>query len=326
MKKNLNSMLEDIKNRCQIARDQNLDYIAIIGPTGVGKTGCALQLAMQYPHCFEIVSVDSVQIYRGLDIGSAKVDADTRKRIPHHLIDICAADERYTAAAFAQDAIATVKAIRQRGKIALLVGGTMLYLQAFVQGLSPIAPITPTAKAQVDELLHQGLTVAWSRLKQIDLQTAQRLAPQDRCRIERALLVYYATGQTMSSWQALPRQRGHDFQGVIMAMWPEDRAVLKTQLAQRFDEMLAQGFIEEVQRCWQAHPQLTMDHPSMRAIGYRQVSTYVQGDCDYASMRHDGIIATRRYAKRQLTWMRSMPGIHKHFHGLAPWHALWQAS
>ena len=302
---------------------QDLDYIAIIGPTGVGKSGYAIQLAQQYPNRFEIVSVDSVQVYRGLDIGSAKVDLATRKDIKHHLIDICDADARYTAAQFATDAIQAVGDIRQRGKTALLVGGTFLYLQAFTEGLSPVDPVTDQARAKVAEIHTRGVAMAWHTLNQVDPMTAKRLAPQDWCRIERALLVYFSTNQPISMWQAKPRRRGHNYQGITLAVWPKDRAVLKENLAMRFDHMLDHGLIDEVKQCWDKYPKLTVDHPSMRAIGYRQVSAYVQGKCDYTKMRHDGIVATRRYCKRQLTWLRSMQNIHTSFIDPKQWDKFW---
>ena len=317
-------MQQNIQQRLGLQQTQEVDYIAIAGPTGVGKSGYAIQLAQQYPDCFEIVSVDSVQVYRGLDIGSAKVDLATRENIKHHLIDICNIDERYTAAQFATDAIHAVQEIRQRGKIALLVGGTFLYLQAFIEGLSPVEPVTDDARRQVAEILTQGVPAGWAVLNQVDPITAKRLAPQDRCRIERALLVYFSTKLPISTWQAQPRQRGHDFQGVTLAVWPEDREALKACLAKRFDQMLEQGLVNEVKQCWEAYPNLTMQHPSMRAIGYRQVSAYVHGACDYATMRHDGIVATRRYCKRQLTWLRGMQNIHTSFTKSAQWQQFWQ--
>lgn len=306
-----------------LAAEKAIDYIVLAGPTGVGKTECALVLAKKFPDQFEIVSVDSVQVYRGLDIGSAKVSREARNIVPHHLIDICAADERYTAARFCCDATEAISNIRQRGKIALVVGGTFLYLQAFLAGLSPLPQVTDSAQEQVLALLSKGLDVAWQKLLIIDPSICKRLNPNDRTRIERALLIFFSTGKALSEWHQLPRHIIHSFHGLTCVILPEDRDALKLSLADRFDQMLSQGLVSEVRSIWDTYPDLSFDHPSMRAIGYRQVSQYLQGQCTYEAMRHDGIIATRRYLKRQLTWLRSMPRIDKIFTGPQSWLDFW---
>ena len=306
-----------------LSEAEQLDYIAIAGPTGVGKSSCALALALRFPSDVEIVSVDSVQIYRGLDIGSAKLPYADRHGITHHLIDVCDATERYTAARFCHDATQAIAQIRRRGKIALLTGGTFLYLQAFMQGLSPFEAVTDSAVLTTQRLLDTGMDAAWQQLHQIDPSSASRIASNDRCRIERALHVYYSTGRTMSYWRALPRQRQHHYQGKLLVLWPEDRAQLRCALADRFDTMLQTGLVDEVRALKASIPNLSDNLPSMRSIGYRQVYQYLQGVLDYDTMRRAAIVATRRYLKRQLTWLRRMPDITQSYLGVKGWQAHW---
>lgn len=296
-----------------------VDFIALIGPTGVGKTECALRLARAYPNRFEIVSCDSVQVYRGLDIGSAKVSQAIQSEIPHHLIDICDLQDRYSAQQFAVDAKNAVAKIREQGKCAIVVGGTFLYLQAFLQGLSPIEPIRPAAEIVVKELMDLGLEKAWSFLQHIDPETASKVAPHDRCRIERALLVYFSTHQTMTYWRAQPRQKLHDYRSKVIAILPESRERLRQQLADRFDAMLSQGLIEELSSQINGYPGFSEDFASMRSIGYRQVLLFLKNKLTYEQMRLDAITATRRYFKRQLTWLRSMTDIDVSYQGAAEW-------
>ena len=318
-------MLEDIAQRLNLSLDEAhaLDYIAIVGPTGVGKSQCALMLAKMYPDLFEIVSVDSVQIYRGCDIGSAKLSVSDRCGIAHHLIDVCDVNERYTVARFCYDAISAVKRIRSRGKIALLVGGTFLYLEAFMHGLSPFATVSTDAQQKTHELLALGLDHAWKFLTAVDVESALRINQNDRSRLERALNVYFSTNKPMSYWRSQPRRKQHDYLGHVVAILPEDRAVLKVTLADRFDQMLKHGLVDEVRSIQRQYPDLSSDLPSMRAIGYRQVLAYLCGECDLALMRKDAIVATRRYLKRQLTWLRGMSGIAQTFHGHHAWSKHW---
>ena len=296
-----------------------LDYIAIVGPTGVGKSACALMLARAYPNEFEIVSCDSVQVYRGLDIGSAKVSESVRSEITHHLIDICDVNERYSAQRFALDAKDAISCIRQKGKRAIVVGGTFLYLQAFLSGLSPVDQITVEAAAHVSSLIAAGLDKAWLVLQAIDPMTSQRIDKNDRCRIERALLVYFSTQKTMSEWRSQPRQKYHDFSGVTLSILPICRERLKSELAFRFDAMLSSGLLTELSSILEKYPEISPGLPSMRSIGYRQALLYLRGELSYEQMRLDAITATRRYLKRQLTWLRSMPDVKVSFLGSEEW-------
>ena len=297
----------------------NLDYISIVGPTGVGKTEAALKLARAFPGCFEVVSCDSVQVYQGLDVGSAKVSKAIRLELEHHLIDICNVCDRYDAKRFTNDAKNAISAIRKKGKCAILVGGTFLYLQAFLHGLSPISEISPHAKVQVSELMAKGLEHAWQRLKEIDPNYVRQIEKNDQCRIERALLVFYSTKKTMSHWHSQPRVKCHNFVGKTVAILPNCREQLKLELANRFDEMLARGMIDELSCVLEKNPQLDENCPSMRSIGYRQVLSYLNGQLSHGQMRLDAITATRRYLKRQLTWLRSMPNIDQTFYGIDSW-------
>ena len=296
-----------------------LDYIAIVGPTGVGKSTCALMLARAYPNEFEIVSCDSVQVYRGLDVGSAKVSESVRSEIKHHLIYICDVDERYSAQRFAVDAKDAISCIRKKGKRAIVVGGTFLYLQAFLRGLSPVDQISVEATAHVTSLIAVGLDKAWTVLQAIDPMTSQRIDKNDRCRIERALLVYFSTQKTMSEWRSQPRQKCHDFAGITLAILPDCRERLKAELALRFDAMLSAGLLTELSSVLEKYPGISPDLPSMRSIGYRQALLHLRGGLSYDQMRQDAITATRRYLKRQLTWLRTMPDVRVSILGSEEW-------
>lgn len=319
-------MLDRISTQLGVTsqRARQLDYIALIGPTGSGKTACALALARAYPNCFEVISMDSVQVYRGCDIGSAKVSLQIRAEVKHHLLDICDVDERYTAARFAQDCAACVQDIRKRGKIALLVGGTFLYAEAFMQGLSPIGAVTAAARLQVEPIMRQGVEQAWQHLKTLDPKLASRLDLRDAFRIERGLLVYYSTQKTLSEWHEQPPVPLHTYQGTCLMIMPCSREQLKVDLTERFEQMLAAGLVEEVEKLWQSFPHLTMDYPSMRAIGYRQVSAYLKKEYDYETMRVKAVVATHRYLKRQLTWLRHRATVHQQQMSDTSWSDFWQ--
>lgn len=304
-------------------QNQHLDYIILTGPTGVGKSRAVIELTEAYPDIFEVVSVDSVQIYRGCDIGSAKPSHIERARVPYHLIDICHVADRYTAAQFARDAVATIHAIRQRKRIALLSGGTFLYLQAFLEGLSPIPQVCEPAQEQVTQLLASGMASAYQMLENIDPISAQRINQNDRCRVDRALSVYYSTGKPISYWRAQPKERGHNFNGLFSVILPKCRNELKQGLTDRFDHMLSEGLLDEVRHLRKTVPSLNSELPSMRAIGYRQVNSFLSDDCAYSTMHHDAVIATHRYLKRQLTWLRSMRGITHQYHGVEAWRREW---
>jgi tRNA dimethylallyltransferase len=277
---------------------------ALLGPTASGKSQLALRLADELP--IEIVSVDSGQVYREMDVGTAKPTQDERRRVPHHLIDLVDPTEAYSAGRFRDDAIAAVQGVLARGRIPLLVGGTMLYYRALAHGLDALPGADPAIRAEiVGEAAAKGWPSMHVELARVDAATARRLAPNDAQRIERALEVYRVTGTPLSALQtaapaALP------FRLSSFALMPEDRAALHARIAERFDAMLKQGMVEEVRALRQRyalHPGL----PSMRCVGYRQVWDHLEGAYDRAALRERGIAATRQLAKRQLTWLRSLP-------------------
>jgi tRNA dimethylallyltransferase len=277
----------------------------------VGKTAFVSSLYERYPDRFEIISVDSVAVYRGMDIGSAKPSSEERALIPHHLLDICDPVESYSAARFVADACSAIDGIHQRGKIAVLVGGTMLYYHALLVGLSPMPVICEDARRKTQELLAMGLSSAYEALQKHDPGLAARLSHHDSQRIQRGLEVFYASGIPLCDWQKKPRLPGL-FGCKTVVIQPESRAVLHQKVQQRFDAMLAQGLVEEVQALLDRDDgvQLDASYPSMRAIGYRQVCDYLVDHGDHAHMREKSIVATRRYVKRQLTWLRTWPTEH----------------
>ncbi len=281
--------------------------LCLMGPTASGKTALACEWVKQLP-C-EIISVDSALIYRGMDIGTAKPDAETLAKAPHHLLDILDPTESYSAAQFCEDARRLCDAIIQRGKTPLLVGGTMMYFRALQQGLS----ILPEADSQVrQQLLQQAQTDGWDvmhqRLSKIDPVAAARIHPHDTQRIQRALEVHAITGRSLSSCQEVINETTppSDYTFVNIQLIPSDRSWLHQRIDQRFDQMLKEGFIEEVERLLQQW-NLTVDHPALRCVGYRQVYEYLQGAYDYDTLRAKGAAATRQLAKRQLTWLRHWP-------------------
>jgi tRNA dimethylallyltransferase len=284
--------------------------IVLTGPTASGKTDVADAIAQRFP--VEIVSVDSALVYRGMDIGTAKPDAAMRTRWPHHLIDIVDPVDAWSAARFVTAASATIAAIRTRGRIPLLVGGTMLYLKALREGLSTLPPADPDVRAAIDaDAARAGWPALHARLARVDAPTAARLAPGDAQRIQRALEVFELTGQPMSTLLAIAPPEASRDSGLgrhrVVALEPSDRAVLHARIATRFDTMLDTGLLDEVLTLRTRWPALTAAHPSMRAVGYRQAWAAVDGDHDRATLRASGIAATRQLAKRQLTWLRSMP-------------------
>lgn len=278
----------------------------LLGPTASGKTAAALAFAAKHPT--EIVSVDSALVYRGMDIGTAKPTPDERARVPHHLIDVREPTEAYSAADFRADALRAIDEIVARGRVPLLVGGTMLYYKALTQGLNDLPGADPELRATLEaDAAREGWPALHARLASVDPVTAARLAPNDAQRIQRALEVFTLTGQPMSTLLAAP-ERGNEtpYRFVPIALEPSDRAVLHARIEQRFDAMLANGFVDEVQRL-RARGDLNPGLPSMRCVGYRQAWEYLDGAVDYATMRDKGIFATRQLCKRQLTWLRSMP-------------------
>jgi tRNA dimethylallyltransferase len=279
---------------------------AIMGPTASGKTAAALAIARHIP--VEIISVDSALIYRGMDIGTAKPTAAELAAAPHHLIDIIDPSDAYSVAQFRRDCLRLVDDICTRGKLPLLVGGTMMYFKALVDGLDDLPMADPAIRALLDaEAAKNGLASLHARLAQIDPITAARLEPNDAQRIQRALEVIELTGQPLSQLLALRPKTILPFTLLSFALEPSERSVLHTRIAARFDAMLADdGLITEV-AALRARGDLHLGLPSMRCVGYRQAWEYLDGAYDAQTLREKGIAATRQLAKRQLTWLRSMP-------------------
>ncbi|MGB0280968.1 MAG: tRNA (adenosine(37)-N6)-dimethylallyltransferase MiaA [Neptuniibacter sp.] len=274
-----------------------------MGPTASGKTDLAMKLYDSLP-C-EIVSVDSAMIYKGMDIGTAKPDAETLQRYPHRLIDICDPTESYSAAEFRRDALAEIKEIRDAGKIPILTGGTMLYFHALRNGLAQLPEADPVVRQRLlDEAEQMGWPHMHARLAEVDPESAERLNPNDSQRLQRALEVYEISGRTMTELWAEQEKQKPDFPIISMAVMPDDRAELHQRIEKRFDIMLEQGFIDEVRQLWE-RGDLNLQMPSVRCVGYRQVWEYFSGTWDYETMRFKGIVATRQLAKRQVTWLRS---------------------
>ena len=279
--------------------------VAIMGPTASGKTAAALAIAQQVP-C-EIISVDSALVYRGMDIGTAKPSKEELAAVPHHLIDIIDPLESYSVAQFRTDTLRLVADISARGKVPLLVGGTMLYYKGLADGLDDLPGADPALRAQLDkEAARVGWPAMHARLAQVDPETAARLKPADSQRIQRALEIHALSGKPMSELLAQREKEELPFDLVSFALEPSDRAWLHERIARRFDIMLDSGFLDEV-KTLRTRGDLHLGLPSIRCVGYRQAWEYLDGTIDYATMRETGIIATRQLCKRQLTWLRSMP-------------------
>ena len=278
-----------------------------MGPTASGKSALSLALAERFGG--EIISVDSAQIYRGMDIGTAKPDAATRARVPHHLIDVIDPTEAYSAARFAREALATIAAIRGRGRVPIVAGGTMLYFKALSEGLSALPGADPAVRAELDaRAAREGWPALHAELARVDPVTAARLEPGDSQRIQRALEVWQLAGEPLSSLQG-HRERGAPLGPARwVALVPSDRARLHEAIALRFDAMLADGLIDEL-RALRRRYRLTADLPSMRCVGYRQAWAHLEGQIDAATLRERGIAATRQLAKRQFTWLRASSAI-----------------
>jgi tRNA dimethylallyltransferase len=279
--------------------------IFLMGPTASGKTALAVSLLEHLP--LEIISVDSALVYRGMDIGTAKPDAATLAHAPHHLLGIRDPTETYSAAAFCEDAQRLMADIVARGKVPLLVGGTMLYFRALLHGLDDLPRADPAVRQELECVAAaRGWPALHAELAQADPVTAARLAPNDSQRIGRALEIFQLTGKPMSA--LLDRaQAALPYRVLQLALIPSDRTVLHQRIAARFDAMLAEGLIDEVKSLRLTYA-LSADLPAMRAVGYRQTWAYLDGEIDLSTLREQGIAATRQLAKRQLTWLRSWPG------------------
>ncbi len=290
-------------------KQRPVDAIALVGPTASGKTAAALALAHSLqPHGgAEIISVDSALVYRGMDIGTAKPSREELAAVPHHLIDTLDPLQSYSAAEFAKDATTLIRDIRARGKTPLLVGGTMLYLKALLEGLNDMPPADPEVRADIHaRAARLGWPALHAELAQVDPQTAARLAPGDGQRIGRALEVWTATGQSLSSFHQSAKAAAPDWHIPVISLEPLDRAWLHQRIALRFDHMMATGFMDEVKALRQ-RGDLNPDLPSMRCVGYRQAWQGLQEGWPESEIRERGIFATRQLAKRQITWLRSMP-------------------
>lgn len=278
-----------------------LPVIAIMGPTASGKTGLALDIAAQVDS--EVISVDSALVYKGMDIGTAKPTQEEQAGVVHHLIDIIDPADSYSVSQFVNDTNGLIGDILARGKVPILAGGTMMYFNALINGISPL----PKSNEKVrDDITQQAQRLGWSKLhdelRGVDPISGERIHPNDPQRITRALEVYRSTGKTLTYWQ---QQEGEKcpYNIAQFAIAPADRAVLHERIATRFDMMLEQGFEKEVSKLYE-RSDLHEDLPSIRSVGYRQMWQYLDGQLSYAEMRERGIIATRQLAKRQLTWLR----------------------
>jgi tRNA dimethylallyltransferase len=279
--------------------------IFLMGPTASGKTAAAISLAQHLP--VEIISVDSTLVYRGMDIGSGKPTLAEQLLAPHHLIDIREPKQTYSAGEFAKDAIALMRQISQRNNIPLLVGGTMLYFRSLQVGLADLPPRDETLRQQIaGEALEKGWAYLHQQLALLDPLSAARIHSNDSQRIQRALEVYHLGGRPLSSYQNPQTSLLEEYQVHALALAPLERHLLHQRIAQRFTDMLGSGLIEEVQHLL-CHEKLTAGLPAARAVGYRQVLSYLEGEYSFAEMKEKAIAATRQLAKRQLTWLRSWP-------------------
>ena len=278
--------------------------IVLMGPTASGKTTVAIELAKRFP--VEIVSVDSAQIYRRMNIGTAKPDVATRLRFPHHLIDIIDPTQSYSAAQFRADALSVMEDIVERGRIPLLAGGTLLYFKALSEGLSELPQADAATRTVIDAMAAEaGWPALHAELERVDPRTALRLDPNDSQRVQRALEIYYLTGKPMSELIEGERGQSSPFELLRVALLPGDRSPLHDRIAMRFEEMLELGLIGEV-RALRSDYELSPQLPSMRCVGYRQVWEYLDGKYGLSTLREKGVAATRQLAKRQLTWLRAM--------------------
>ena len=281
----------------------------LLGPTASGKTAVALALAERFP--IEVISVDSVQVYRGMDVGTAKPEPAERARVPHHLIDILEPTESYSAGRFRDDGERLAREIVQRGRIPVFAGGTMLYFSALTRGLAELPPAQPAIRAQIEaEAAREGWPALHARLQAIDPQTALRVQPTDPQRIQRALEVFRHTGRPLSSFHGGAKAACPPFEALRVSLEPSDRTVLHERIAKRFRAMLAAGLVEELEGLRRRHA-LEAAMPSMRSVGYRQAWETLEGRAPAATLEGRGIAATRQLAKRQLTWLRAMDGLQR---------------
>jgi len=282
-----------------------------MGPTASGKTALSVQLAQQLNA--EIISVDSALVFKGMDIGTAKPTLEERAGIPHHLIDILDPSESFSTGAFRRQALALMADITARGKLPLLVGGTMLYFNALFHGLAELPSADEALRAQLDAQAQAiGKEAMHAKLQLVDPVAAARIHPNDPQRVQRALEVYELTGKSMTQLHAQAQAEEIPYQQIKLIIAPRDRAVLHEKIALRFKQMLQQGLVAEVEALYQ-RGDLTVQMPSVRAVGYRQVWSYLDGEINAEEMQETGIIATRQLAKRQFTWLRREVDAHRFY-------------
>ncbi len=282
--------------------------LALMGPTAMGKTALAIELCREYP--FEIISVDSALVYRGLDIGAARPSAEELAAAPHRLLGICDPAEPYSVARFREDALRAMTEITAAGRIPLLVGGTMLYFKALREGLAALPETDPALRARIEaEAARRGWPALHAELAEVDPAAAARIHPRHSQRIQRALEVWHASGRSLSDWQARQVTEDLPWRLLQLALIPLDRPWLHRRIERRFRAMLDLGLVDEV-RALRARGDLHPGLPAVRAVGYRQVWEYLDGEVDYDTMVARGIAATRQLAKRQLTWLRGWPDLH----------------
>jgi tRNA dimethylallyltransferase len=282
--------------------------VLIMGPTASGKTALGIDAAKKLNG--EIISVDSALVYQGMDIGTAKPDMAERDGVIHHLIDIIKPAEKFSAGQFRDQALSLIKTIHQQGKTPILVGGTMLYFHVLLEGMAKLPAANEKVRQEIDDQakLH-GWGSVHRRLEQVDPVAAERIHINDPQRIQRALEVYLVSGRTQTDWLKEQKQIDLPFKPLRFSISPSDRKALHQKIEQRFDQMLELGFEGEVKRLFE-QSDLHKNLPAIRAVGYRQMWSYLNGECDYREMREKAIIATRQLAKRQFTWLRSQAGVH----------------
>ncbi len=282
--------------------------IFLMGPTASGKTSLAVELAQHLP--VELISVDSALVYKGMDIGTAKPEPELLDRAPHHLIDLIDPTRSYSAAQFREDALRLMGEITSRGRVPLLVGGTMLYFNALQHGLNHLPEADAEVRAQIDRRAAElGWPALHAELALVDPVAAARLQPNDAQRIERALEIWQLTGKSMTSLLEAETRDSLPYRLLKIALLPSDRSVLHQRIADRFESMMKGGLLEELSRLRKEYPQLHAGLPSMRCVGYRQAWQYLDGEFDLTTLREKGVAATRQLAKRQMTWLRGMDDV-----------------